>query len=343
MTNRYEKLKAKKELGKKLRARNSSFLRKKSNEKPKANWSDFKLKDDKLLLCTKGIVAKVIRDKIKVLVNNEIINCKLPIEMPKTLVSNLVIGDKVFINKENEVVSRSDRKTHLSRLRSEGATYSNKHIIAVNIDYAVIVATVAEPEFNAGLIDRYLILCQNGNIKPIICLNKIDLSDKRHPILKLYKEKLGIDVIEVSVKENIGFDKLREKIQHKTIVLVGNSGVGKSSITNKLLKSDDIKTQFVSEKGQQGKHTTTSSDLYILNKDTYIIDTPGVRSLSLIGIDKQDLQFYFDDFVEFKTSCEYRDCLHSTEPDCAVRRAVESGEISKLRYESYLRILESIS
>jgi len=345
MTNLYDRHQNKKALAKKARAKTRSFgFSQKEFQDSTATWKDFKPKDVDISSYTKGIVSKVIKDKIKVLLNNEMIDCRLFREIPKTLRDNLIVGDKVYVNNENKIVYREDRKNHLSRLRGDNTRYlsGSKHTVAVNIDFAIIVATISQPKFNLGLIDRYLILCQYGNIKPIICLNKIDLSNERNPILSWYKEKLGIQVIEISAKENIGLDKLKKIIQHKIVVLVGNSGVGKSSIINKLLKSDDIKTQFISEKGRQGKHTTTSSDMYILDENTYIIDTPGIRALNLIGIKKENLQYYFREFYKFKPFCKYRDCLHISEPDCGIKEAVASGKINKLRYESYLRIISQI-
>jgi ribosome biogenesis GTPase / thiamine phosphate phosphatase len=213
------------------------------------------------------------------------------------------------------------------------------HVIAANVNLAIIVATAAEPAFSLSLVDRYLLLCQYGNIQPLICLNKCDLTDIRHPILNDYRDILGIEVIETSVKDNTGIAELKRKILGKSVVLVGASGVGKSSLINQLLDKT-LKTQTISSKTKKGRHTTTVFNLYPL-EEGYIIDTPGVRSLDIGNIPRSELKNYFPEFNHLAPYCKYRDCLHFHEKNCAVKDAQAEHTI-KMRYQTYLRLLEKI-
>jgi ribosome biogenesis GTPase len=277
-----------------------------------------------------------------ILKNGDYFEAKLDASFPKALGNQLVVGDKVTLNKENNIVLHLNRTSCLARLRGDSARHSqhvfSEHVIAANIDIAVIVATTKEPAFQPRLIDRYLILCEYGNVEPIICLNKSDLTYERDAALEWYK-KMGISVIETSVIKNTGIKELIDAIHGKLVVFVGNSGVGKSSLINKINPSVTIKTQSISGKGRQGRHTTTGSNLYILDENTYLIDTPGIKSLGLSGVDSDDIKWYFKDFTIYEGLCKYKDCLHDIEPECAVKKAVSENKISIERYKSYIRIL----
>ncbi|MDR1219422.1 MAG: ribosome small subunit-dependent GTPase A [Treponema sp.] len=277
-----------------------------------------------------------------ILKNGDCFEAKLDGAFPKNLINQLAVGDKVALDKDNAIVSALNRTSFLARLRGDSTRHSRRgfseHVIAANVDAAVIVATTKEPDFQPRLIDRYLILCEYGNVEPIICLNKSDLTDERDAALEWYR-KMGISVIETSAIKNTGIQELIDAIHGKTVVFAGNSGVGKSSLINKINPRAAIKTQAVSGKGRQGRHTTTGSNLYMLDKETCLIDTPGIRSLGLSGVNGCDIKWYFKDFNKYEGLCKYKDCLHDIEPECAVKKAVSDDKISPERYRSYIRIL----
>jgi ribosome biogenesis GTPase / thiamine phosphate phosphatase len=220
-----------------------------------------------------------------------------------------------------------------------------EQIVAANIDIGVIVASVKDPRFYAPLIEKYLIIMQNGNVKPIICLSKSDLTEKRDPIIEYYKNDLGIDVIEISTITKKGFNDLQDILKKKIAVFVGNSGVGKTSIINMLNKNLSLKTEVINSKYKEGRHTTTKTCLYEWEKESYIIDTPGIRSLEVVQIEKENLKYFFPEFEQYKNACKYTDCSHNheSENDCAIKKAITNNTINIIRYKSYLRILKSIS
>jgi ribosome biogenesis GTPase len=206
---------------------------------------------------------------------------------------------------------------------------------------AVIVSPVKNPSFDHKLVDRYLVLCQHWWVLPIICLNKIDLSKKRDPIIDQYRAS-WISVVECSTLEGIGILELKQDLLGKVTILLWKSWVGKSSLVNSLCSYADLWTQSVNSKSWEWKHTTTSSDLYKRAEASYIIDTPGIRALGLDHIAKLDLKNYFPEFWEYVGACKYDSCLHESEPDCAIKKAVAENKIDKWRYESYLRILQDL-
>ncbi len=257
--------------------------------------------------------------------------------------NELAVGDRVVFTEQfgSAVIDGMiKRRTRLSRLKldytRDSVANATEQVIAANVDIAIIVASVVHPSFNPGLIDRYLVICNYGNVKPIICLTKIDKGSI--PDMRAY-EKLGIKVFAVSNETKEGMSELMSFIEGKTCVLVGNSGVGKSSLINSMLQGEVLLTGEVSSKSGKGKHTTSSSSLHVIGNSTFIIDTPGIRALSLKNIEKEALHFYFPEFAQFSEGCEFNDCTHSHEPKCAVKDAVNAGMLSKERYASYVRIL----
>jgi ribosome biogenesis GTPase len=260
------------------------------------------------------------------------------------------VGDRVYFEPDNGtgwIKSLVPRKSFLARVRGDSTRFSSfsqtNQTIAANIDIALIVATVVNPRFTPSLIDRYLIICQNGNVNPIICLNKVDLSKERHSILNWYRLQLGLEVIETSTVTGEGIGQLRNYLRNNISVLVGKSGVGKTSIINELIPGANLRTQPIGNKTGKGKHTTAISNLYRWDDESYIIDTPGIRSLGLEHIEKYSFKYYFPEFEEFERYCKYTNCIHEHEPECGIKRAVADGKINKSRYESYLRILEDAS
>jgi ribosome biogenesis GTPase len=233
------------------------------------------------------------------------------------------------------------RRSQLSRLALERSRLTEQ-LIAANVDLLVVVASAAQPRFKPGLVDRYLIAGGVGGVSPMLCVNKMDLVDAEPDGVAQYRE-LGLTVAMVSCETGQGLDALREALHDKLSVLVGHSGVGKSSLLNALDPNLDIRTREVSGYNEKGRHTTSESRLYELDGGIRIIDTPGVRKVGVSGVSPEELAFYFPEFESLALECHFRNCTHVHEPDCAVRQALEAGALSRLRYESYLRIRESLS
>ena len=335
--NAYDSFKTKKSIEKKKKAKEKAFG--KNNE----TTNDF------IIECcnTYGIVMEVRYDDAYVLFNNEIILAKLRNDI--NLVCNQVVfpGDKVVVEKNNDTYIINHllkRSSILSRTKKDSTRLENigtTKNIAANVDLAVIVVAAKEPPLHPKFIDRYIMILQNSNIPVIICLNKCDLkSSEDEETLSVYRD-LGFTVVETSTYSNIGIDNLKQQLLNKQAIFVGNSGVGKSSLTNAIMGDDEIKTSHVSGKSKRGRHTTTTSKYYIWEDNSSIIDTPGIRSLDVSTFEPMEIQDYFPEFENWKDKCKYSDCLHFNEPynTCMVKQGVASGLISMNRYESYLRIM----
>jgi ribosome biogenesis GTPase len=256
----------------------------------------------------------------------------------------VVPGDRVDIEVTDGIAKIArihPRNTRIARLRFDSsrdpARGSNEHVIAANVDIAVIVASTISPPFRARLIDRYLVMCQYGEVEPLICVNKIDLVPPDEEALSIFR-RVGVPLVSVSAETGEGIDLLRDWISSKTAVLTGHSGVGKSSIANAVTGTD---MQYTGSVGAElrGRHTTTTSMLIEWSANSQIIDTPGIRSLGLWDIKREQVPAYFPEFAEPAELCKFRDCHHDTEPDCGVKAALERGDIAENRYDSYLRLV----
>ncbi len=293
-----------------------------------------------------GILAGVNYPDFSILFDGTFLPSVAETEEQGSLLKQLVVGDNLIFERSgnNQIIKGiTARHSQLSRLRTDSSRLSQanseEHIFAANIDIAIIVASVVRPPFRTGLVDRYLVLCQYSGIKSLLCLTKTDLAPM--PDVSMYKNA-DLPIIGVSNKTKEGIEDLMPYLEGKRCVLVGNSGVGKSSLINSLLKEELIPTNAVSEKSGRGRHTTSSTSLHLIDKDTMLIDTPGIRSLGLWNIDSKSLRLYYPEFADFSINCEFRDCTHSHEPKCGVKIAVEEGLISKERYYSYLRLLKDL-
>lgn len=210
-----------------------------------------------------------------------------------------------------------------------------------NVDQAVIIFSVTQPEPNFNLLDRFLIMMERQSVPTIICLNKSDLtdSDKIYEIKDIY-EKCGYKVFITSTYEGVGIDEIKKIIANKTTVFAGPSGVGKSSLLNSLTSQVQVATGSISEKIKRGKHTTRHSELMFVGDDTFIMDTPGFSSLFIDEEDPNNIKTYYGEFDAYMSSCRFNGCVHISEPGCGVKTALEDGLISRLRYDNYKQLYE---
>jgi ribosome biogenesis GTPase len=201
-----------------------------------------------------------------------------------------------------------------------------------------------EPPLWLELVDRYLIAAEVGQLRPIICINKIDLADNQaeyQPIVELY-QSLEYEVVLTSVIQLIGIEELRAELQYQTTVLAGLSGVGKSSLLAMIQPDLQLRTRQISQSTGEGKHTTTQVTLYPLEIGGAVIDTPGIREFGLAEVDRSELAYFFPEMAELAPYCRFKDCLHFDEPACAIKAAVEAQDISPSRYHSYRQIYETL-
>jgi len=256
----------------------------------------------------------------------------------------VVVGDWVRFESDEQggyVISAIEpRRNYIIRRASNLSKES--HIIASNIDQALLVVTLFSPETAMEFVDRFLVTCEAYKVPVTILLAKIDLA-RQHPeaVEEFYSiyEKAGYRIIEISATEGEGVDEVRELLHGKTTLLSGNSGVGKSTLVAAVEPGLDIKTGEISQSHHKGKHTTTFSTMYPLAEGGYIIDTPGIKGFGLIDIDDAELAHYFPEMMRYLPDCRFYNCSHTHEPGCAVVEAVKQGEIAYPRYESYLKIM----
>ena len=212
-----------------------------------------------------------------------------------------------------------------------------------NVDQAVIVFALSFPKPNLNLLDRFLLHIAMEKLPAVICFNKTDDApeDEIRRIVGTY-ENSGYRVLLTSAVTGEGLEELAEILRGKTTSLAGPSGVGKSSLMNRLFPEAEMETGSISEKIKRGKHTTRHTELFRLAEDTYIMDTPGFTSLLLPGLEKEDLHWYFPEFEPYEGTCRFQGCTHVHEPDCGVRQALERGEISGTRYDNYVQFFEEL-
>lgn len=215
-----------------------------------------------------------------------------------------------------------------------------------NVDQAIIVFAAAKPNPNYNLLDRFLIRMEKQSVHTMICFNKSDLVDdeEANHMKKVY-ESCGYEVFittTYSGKQDPSIIELKKSIMDKTTVFAGPSGVGKSSLLNSLLNDDYMETGAISEKIERGKHTTRHSELIHIDGNTYVMDTPGFSSLAVDDIEAEDLQHYYPEFSNYLGQCRFTGCVHVNEPDCAIKSALESDVIPKLRYDNYLILFDEL-
>lgn len=261
----------------------------------------------------------------------------------------ITVGDVVDFemepNNENGVIHKiHDRKNYI--IRKANNLSKQTHIIAANIDQALLMVTLAFPKTSLGFIDRFLMTAEAYHIPATIVFNKLDLftnemEDLLNETIDLYQNNIGYPCIKTSVKNSIGLDEVKALLQGKTTLVSGHSGVGKSSLLNAIEPTLNIKTGDISSYSFKGQHTTTFAEMHPLSFGGYIIDTPGIREFGLVDFDDREVSHYFKEMKSFIGKCKFNNCKHMNEPGCSIIKAVEENVISPERYQSYLSIMSN--
>lgn len=284
--------------------------------------------------------------------DNREVNCKIKgrFRLKGIRTTNPVaVGDRVVISEGADgaayIVEIKPRKNYIIRRASNLS--KEAHIIAANLDQALLIVTLTHPVTSTTFIDRFLSTAEAYRIPSVIVINKTDLlaDEESHELLDavtyLY-ESIGYKVIHTSALEKTGIEEVRKTLSDKTTLLSGNSGVGKSSLINEIIPGLDLRTAEISQTHLTGMHTTTFSEMFPLPGGGYIIDTPGVKGFGTIDYDKYEVAHFFPEIFAASDNCRYGNCTHTHEPGCAVRQALDDNLIAQSRYASYLSILEDI-
>jgi len=299
----------------------------------------------------KGVVLKSTGSRYRVLYSEgDIINCsikgKLRIEEFRTT-NPIAVGDNIlfeFDRKTNSgiITEVLDRKNWILRK----ATNLSKHsqIIAANIDQVFLMITIILPETQIEFIDRFLISAEAYRVPARIIINKTDLygeeeSSKMEYLVSMYN-KIGYECIRLSLKELSNLEVLKDLMKGKTSLISGNSGVGKTTLLNAFNPLLNLKTAEISDYHKQGKHITTFPEMHQMPFGGFVIDTPGIRGFGVVDMERSEIYHFFREIFRISKMCRFNNCLHLDEPGCAVRTAVENGEIDFLRYRSYLNIMD---
>ena len=253
----------------------------------------------------------------------------------------VVVGDEVACEADEGgdyvIADILPRRNYVIRRASNLSKES--HIIAANVDQALLMASLRSPETPTEFVDRFLVTCEAYKVPVTILLSKLDLQDAEAVAeFRAVYEGAGYRVLEVSVREGRGVEEVRELLAGRTTLVSGNSGVGKSTLIQAIDPSLDIRTGEISESHHKGRHTTTFSTMYPLAGGGAVIDTPGIKGFGLIDIDEAELWHYFPEMMRVAPACRFYNCTHTHEPGCAVTEVVKAGEIAWPRYESYLKI-----
>lgn len=241
------------------------------------------------------------------------------------------ITDEVSDPKEGSVIALLPRRKELVRPN------------VANVDQALLIFAVTNPAPSYNMLDRFLIEMQNRDLPAILCFNKTDLARKEDlELLKATYEACGCRIFFISTRQQESLEPVKEALLHKTTVLTGPSGVGKSSLINELVPGSPMETGELSRKLARGKNTTRHVELLAAGEDTFLVDTPGFTSLYLADVAPEDVKNYYEEFAPYAGQCRFAGCNHISEPGCAVKQAVEEGKISKIRYQNYREIFDML-
>jgi ribosome biogenesis GTPase len=298
----------------------------------------------------KGLVIKSTGSRYKVLYEEKIIECtikgKFRVKELRTT-NPVAVGDNVLFEfekgKNSGIITEVlERKNYI--LRKASNLSKESQIIAANIDQAFLMITIILPETPVEFLDRFLITAEAYRVPANIIINKVDLYGKKETermeyLISLYS-KIGYECFRLSLISNYGTDILKDKMKGRISLIAGNSGVGKTTLLNKLNPALNLKTEEVSDYHKQGKHITTFPEMHKMPFEGFIIDSPGIRGFGVVDLNRNEIYHFFPEIFRISKHCRFYNCLHLDEPDCAVRNAVENKLIDPLRYKSYLNILE---
>lgn len=294
--------------------------------KSTGSWYNVRMDDGTLLSCR-------IKGKLR-LISRRTTN---PVNIGDLVLVDTEDGDSVI----HEVLPR---RNYIIRQSARNRTA--EHIIAANLDQAIIMATIAMPRTSTGFIDRFLVTATAYHVPAVVVFNKIDVYDKEeleylNHLVEIYTNA-GFPVVTTSAEKNINVDVMYELIKGKISLLAGHSGVGKSSLINKIDPALDLRTAAIADFNQKGKHTTTFAEMFEMPFGGFIIDTPGIKEFGILDFDPSEVAQYFPEMARVMHECRFNNCLHINEPGCAVKDALESGSIAASRYQNYLSIVDEI-
>lgn len=300
---------------------------------------------------TKGRIIQTTGSWYQVLLDGKMVMARLKgkFKLDELDTTNpIAVGDFVTLEKtvNNEYIINEIHPRHNYIVRQSPRNKHQRHIIASNVDQALLIVTIAQPRTSLGFIDRFIAAAESFHIPVKIVLNKTDLIREKEQdqadYLKAVYNQLGYTVIEASTVTGQGIAIIRETLRDKTTLVAGHSGVGKSTIVNAINAELNLKTGKISEKWGKGMHTTTFATMFEIMPDSFIIDTPGIKEFMLLQVEPEEVSGYFTDIKQYAEGCQFNNCLHRNEPNCAVKEAVENAKIAPTRYENYLNIIDNI-
>jgi len=295
--------------------------------KSTGSWYTVRMADDTIIDCR--IIGRFRLNGMK-LTNPVAVGDKVLVELEESGGKGVI---RKILNRENYVVRQSPRKKH------------DLHLLASNVDQAIVIMTIVSPNLKQGFIDRFLLMTEPYNIPTVLVFNKADLYGEAalelYEILESIYTEIGYKTLLVSALDGTNLDQLKAQLKDRVTLISGQSGVGKSSLINALQSDLDLRIGDISDYSGKGQHTTTFAEMHPLDFGGFIIDTPGIKTLSFNHLGPADIAHNFREFFELSAHCKFGgSCLHRTEPGCAVKAALEEDIISDLRYTNYLNLLE---
>jgi ribosome biogenesis GTPase / thiamine phosphate phosphatase len=281
--------------------------------------------------------------------NGSMIKCRLAGKMRLSELNQtnpVAVGDIVYYAENSDgtgtISDVEDRTNKITRLATHGRR--GEQILVSNVDYGIVVQSFKQPAYKTGFIDRFIVTCEAYEVEPVVLMNKIDLcdSDDETDRLRELYEGLGYKFCTSSIDDEASIIRLRELMKNRTSVFIGPSGVGKTSLLNRIEPGIEKPIGSISTFSNKGKHTTTFAELIPLGFGGYLVDTPGIREFGLVNIEPAELSLYYPEMLDYRKRCRYYNCTHVHEPGCAVIEAVENGRIAPSRYASYKQIVTTL-